>query len=178
MKTNFALESAENSAPKGIAPSALNALDIAGMDAAVLTASLDCLNAAIVICDTESPECPIIFVSKGFSVITQYTPQDILSRKLSFLIGEETEPETLITIQRALDQRTACREEFRCSRNDAAPIWCELILTPVPAKGNFRAHLIALFTDISQRKEQEARLRDAQARYGGIFENAVEGIYQ
>ena len=176
MKANFAHKGVDNGAANGSSPRLT--LSVTGIDASILASSLDCLNAAIVICDAESPDCPIIFISKGFSVITQYTAGDILGRKLGFLISEETEPETLARIQGAIDQRAACREEFRCARNDAGPIWCELILTPVLSCGDSPAHLIALFTDISQRKTQEANLRDAQARYSGIFENAVEGIYQ
>jgi len=148
------------------------------INASVLASSLDCLDVGVLICDARSADCPIIFVSKGFAVITRYTEEDVLNKKLSSLLSPETAPAARLKIQQAFAQRTACREEFRCCRNGAAPIWCELHLTPVPALGDTPAHLIALLIDITQHKEREASLEDARARYGGIFENAVEGIYQ
>jgi PAS domain S-box-containing protein len=178
MKANFVRTNVENDAEMTVQKSSPHSLTVSGIDASIVATSLDCLDAAILICDAESADCPIIFVSKGFSVITQYTAREVLGRKLGFLVSEESEPEIIAKIQRTIEERAACRVEFRCARNDAASVWCELILTSVPAQGDAPAHLLALLTDISQRKEQEARFRDAQARYRGIFENAVEGIYQ
>src|SRR5581483_8636352 len=39
-------------------------------------------------------------------------------------------------------------------------------------------YLIVLLTDITARKRGEEQTREAEARYRGMFENAVEGIYQ
>ncbi len=150
----------------------------AGIEARLLASSLDCLDVGVVICDATSSDCPIIYASKGFAVITRYTPEEVRGQKLSFLVSAETPAPARQKIQQALAQRSACREEFRCRRNQDSPLWCELHLTSVTAQGSAPAHLIALLTDITQRKEREEKLHDAQARYGGIFENAVEGIYQ
>jgi two-component system cell cycle sensor histidine kinase/response regulator CckA len=173
--SHFTDEMAAN--PPSSAPQSTT-LSMAGMDDAVLASAVDCLGAALIVCDAGTPDCPIIFVSNAFRVITQYTPRDVLGRNLGFLISNKTEPETLANIQKAISDRAACRAEFRCFRNNASPLWCELILTPVPARGDSPAMLTGLLTDISERKEQELHLRDAQTRYAGIFENAVEGIYQ
>ncbi|HEX3800717.1 MAG TPA: PAS domain S-box protein [Verrucomicrobiae bacterium] len=150
----------------------------AAIEGRLLAASMDALGAGVLLCEAKSPDCPIIYVSKGFSVISRYTTEDALGQKLAFIISAETDPEARARIEAALAGRAASQEEFRCRRHQAEPIWCELNLTPVFAGGETPTHFIALITDISDHKEREEILRDAQSRYGGIFENAVEGIYQ
>ena len=51
----------------------------------------------------------------------------------------------------------------------AAPLWDE--------QGKVRG-IIAFLTDISETKRSQRALREAEEKYRGIFENAVEGIYQ
>ncbi len=48
------------------------------------------------------------------------------------------------------------------------------IVTTLPMNGRFAT----IFTDITERKRAETQLRQAEAKYRDIFENAIEGIFQ
>jgi PAS domain S-box-containing protein len=66
--------------------------------------------------------------------------------------------------------------ELQCQRADGDLFWVTLSLQTLNFHGE-PAALMAL-CDISDRKQAEEQLRQAEMKYRGIFENAVEGIYQ
>src|SRR5258708_3822328 len=113
MKTVFANEGLEYAPKKANGMPVRAPRPLADIEASLLVSSLDCLDAGIVICDATSADCPIIFASKGFAVITQYTPQEVFGRKLISLLSPETAPAIRQKILQSLAGRTACREEFR-----------------------------------------------------------------
>ncbi len=55
--------------------------------------------------------------------------------------------------------------------------WYYVVNTPIRHPDGTVSKM-AMIQDISERKELEEALRQAEARYRGIFENAVEGIFQ
>ena len=143
-----------------------------------LLAAVDCLGAGLMVCDTKSPDCPIVYVSNGFGVISQYTPPEALGRHPDFLLAQENSRETGAQFHTALAGGAKVQLEFLCRRRNAPPLPCELILTPLPTTPGTPRYLAGLLTDITERKRREEQLKEAEARYRGIFENAVEGIYQ
>ncbi|MDB6021781.1 MAG: hypothetical protein JWQ04_1638, partial [Pedosphaera sp.] len=146
MKTDFANEAAENAVANGTGRSSRSPLPSSAIDASLLMSSVDCLDAAIVICDAGAADCPIIFASRGLTVMTQHTAPKVIGQKLSFLFHPETAPDNLQRILQSLVRRSACREEFRCVRNQTPPLWCELTLTPIAAQDNGASYFIALIT--------------------------------
>ena len=166
---------------------AAKAGDLAGSHAAfargenlpeTLLAAVDTIGVGLIICDAKVADCPIVYVSNGFTVITQYTAQDALGRNPAFLLAPENSPATIETFRQALAWGVKFQGEFRCSRRDGSALPGELNLTPLPAVDGSRRYFAALLTDITARRQREEQLSDAEARYRGIFENAVEGIYQ
>lgn len=66
--------------------------------------------------------------------------------------------------------------ELPCQRADGSLFWVTLSLQYLTFHGEAAA-LMAL-CDITDRKQAEEQLQLAEMKYRGIFENAVEGIYQ
>jgi PAS domain S-box-containing protein len=66
--------------------------------------------------------------------------------------------------------------ELPCRRANGDLFWVTLSLQTLSFHGE-PAALMAL-CDITDRKQAEEQLRQAEMKYRGIFENAVEGIYQ
>lgn len=143
-----------------------------------LLAAVDCVGAGLMICDAQAPDCPIVYVSNGFSVISQYTAPEAVGQSLGFLLVPENKNETVEKFRSGLKHGGKFQIEFLCRRRDSGPVHGELIITPLPAGDGPPRHLAALLTDITERKRREEQLKEAEARYRGIFENAVEGIYQ
>jgi PAS domain S-box len=54
----------------------------------------------------------------------------------------------------------------------------EIWATPIYDSTGDISYAIIAFTDITERKEAEAALIQAEEKYRGIFENALEGIFQ
>jgi PAS domain S-box-containing protein len=143
-----------------------------------LLAAVDCVGAGLVICDAQRADCPIVHVSNGFSVITRYTAPEAVGLGLGFLLAPENSAATVGQFRAVLARGGKFCGEFLCRRREGGPVVCELMLTPLPAPDGGLRHIAALLTDITERKRREEQLKEAEARYRGIFENAVEGIYQ
>lgn len=67
--------------------------------------------------------------------------------------------------------------ELLARRRDGAVVWVEADLSRLD-EGPGRYYLLAVVRDITHRRQTEDLLRQAEARYRDIIENAVEGIYQ
>ena len=55
---------------------------------------------------------------------------------------------------------------------------CPIIKTVTPILMGDRTYLIESVTDITDRKQAEERVRQSEEKYRGMFENAVEGVFQ
>jgi two-component system sensor histidine kinase/response regulator len=61
---------------------------------------------------------------------------------------------------------------------DGRTIWASVTKVPIYNRGGQIAGLIGLSRDITQLKQTEQALREAEEKYRAIYENAVEGIFQ
>ncbi|RMF70316.1 MAG: bifunctional diguanylate cyclase/phosphodiesterase [Cyanobacteria bacterium J069] len=73
----------------------------------------------------------------------------------------------------SLCRQPSWRGEAIALRRDGSTFPQEVSLTRIADR-----HLVCTCRDISDRKRAEATLKEAEARYRSIFENAVEGIFQ
>ena len=67
--------------------------------------------------------------------------------------------------------------EWKHCRHDGTPFDAEVSLNQI-AIDRDTVLLQAIVRDVSERKEAENRLRISEEKYRGIFENAIEGIFQ
>lgn len=140
--------------------------------------ALEALGSGLFICDARSADCPVIFLSPGFSATTRYSAEDILGRGIGWLFSPENDPEVTLRASQALAEGSRFQAELLCARRAAAPVWCELILAPIISAGQWAGTVAGRLTEVSMRKKRQDQLEDAEARFRGMFENAVEGIYQ
>ena len=142
------------------------------------TAILDGMGAALFICDAEKPGFPIVQISPAFTALTGYQEAEALGGKLHLLYGSMTDAQTTKAVNRALRDVQPFRGDLLCYRSNGTTVWCELMLAPVADERQAPGYFAGVLTDISPRKQCEAWLQSQEAKFWGMFENSVQGIYQ
>src|SRR6267154_1405439 len=141
-------------------------------------ALLEGMAAGVFGCATAKTGSSIVRISDAFTRLTGYTEPEIVGRKLDFLYGSRTDAEVVKKINRSLARRQRFRGELICYRNDGSALWCALVLAPVKLTEEAPGFFAGALIDVSARKLQDDHLKARELTFRGIFENAVEGIYQ
>jgi PAS domain S-box-containing protein len=116
----------------------------------------------------------IVCTSGAFAEVTGCVGTEVLGKRLDFFFGSRTDPEVVRSINRAVSLGQPFRGDFLFCRKDGGAIWCLLVLVPTDTADQPPSFFSGALMDITAQKTQEDQLK----AYQGIFENAVEGIYQ
>jgi len=111
-----------------------------------------------------SPQAPhprIVYVNGGFQEMTGYNEDDVRNRSLSFLTGEETDPEQMQVMENAIRERKAAEVELINYRKDGQSFWTQISIVPVEDSLGDYSHMVAIGRDITSRKESEKRLQES-----------------
>jgi len=132
----------------------------------------------ITIADATRPDKPIVYCNPAFERITGYDRSEIIGHNCRFLQGPDTDGAAVDQIRVALQEQHDCKVVLKNYRKDGTPFWNELTISPVRDSSGIVTHFIGVQADISDRKQAEEALKQAEAKYRSIFENATEGIFQ
>jgi diguanylate cyclase (GGDEF)-like protein/PAS domain S-box-containing protein len=121
------------------------------------------------------------FVSEGCLELTGYATHEVLlNRRIAFaqLIHPDDESRVRAVVEQALVLRERYELEYRIVHADGSVRW-----VAERGAGNFDAQgqllsIDGIIQDVSRRKQSEHALMEAEKRYRGIFENALEGMFQ
>ena len=121
------------------------------------------------------------FVSQGCLRVTGYPPADILfNERIAY--DDLTLPDDRLWVREAI--RCAVAEfrsfdlEYRIVHADGSIRWVWERGTGVTDAEGRPVALEGLVQDITKRKNAETALREAERRYHGLFDNAIEGIFR
>ena len=113
----------------------------------------------ITITDATQNGNPIIYANSGFLRITGYQLDQVLGHNCRFLQGPETNQNTIETIRQALRTKTSCTVELLNYAVDGRPFWNKLSITPIRDGAGKTTHYIGIQSDITEKKQMEATLR-------------------
>jgi diguanylate cyclase (GGDEF)-like protein/PAS domain S-box-containing protein len=121
------------------------------------------------------------FVSEGCLTLTGYREEDILfNSRISYdkITHPDDRHHVRTTILTAVTNNRHFDVEYRIVRADGTVRWVWERGTNITHGRKDWDVLEGFIQDITERREADEALREAERRYRSIFENAIEGIYQ
>lgn len=136
-------------------------------------------NDAVVITEASSIDAPgpcILYVNEAFTHITGYQPDEVLGKTPRILQGAKTDLTELSKVRSALSRWETVTVEVINYRKDGSEFWNEFSLVPVADKNNRYTHWISVQRDVTERKQAEQAIRQSEARFRSLIENALDII--
>ncbi len=130
----------------------------------------------ILITDPNQPDNPVIYTNPAFSRATGYQPEEIIGRNCRFLQGSGTDINAIAQINSGIAAGREVKATLLNYRQDGQPFWNELKISPVFSETGELLNFIGIQTDITQRKQAEAALKESEERYRSVVATMQEGI--
>lgn len=86
---------------------------------------------AVCLCDPNQKDIPIVFANRAFRELTGYSEEEILGRNCRFLQGDNTDPEPVGRIKKAIDNEDVAVVELLNYRKNGSAFWNALHLGPI-----------------------------------------------
>jgi PAS domain S-box-containing protein len=118
----------------------------------------------ITISDPSQPDNPVIYANDAFERITGYPIDEVLGRNCRFLQGEDTDPETVARMRRAVDNGEPVTVEVRNYRRNGEMFWNQVTIAPIYDEDGGPAHFVGFQQDVTDRKEVEQSLETERDR--------------
>nr|WP_232429583.1 bifunctional diguanylate cyclase/phosphodiesterase [Noviherbaspirillum autotrophicum] len=121
------------------------------------------------------------FISDGCLALTGYEPEDFIANAaVSYedLIHPDHRQHVRQVVHAALQRHERINLEYQIVRRDGTVRWVWERATGIKDMHGVYIALEGFIQDITQRKQAEQALHEAEQRYRSIVENAVEGIFQ
>lgn len=110
--------------------------------------------------DDHGPE--IVFVNPSFTKMTGYGSEEVLGRTPAFLQGAKSDPQILSDLKSSLNRGEAFQGEVIGYRKNGEEFYLQASVVPLHNLQGQVTHFVAVQQDVTERKQQEARLLRAQ----------------
>ncbi|MGA9671647.1 MAG: EAL domain-containing protein [Terracidiphilus sp.] len=141
----------------------------------LLAAALKAAANSITITDSKGI---VVWTNPAFSALSGYSAEEVIGRSRHELKSGLHDARFYREMWEAISSGRVWRGEIVNRRKDGSLSPEEMTITPVASEPGRITHFIAINQDITERKETEKALREAEEKYRVIFENAVIGIFQ
>ncbi|MDQ2654384.1 MAG: PAS domain S-box protein, partial [Chloroflexota bacterium] len=130
----------------------------------------------IVIIDAAAPGNPIVDVNPAFETLTGYTHDEAVGHSARMLYGPETDLAATHRIREAIQAGNDITETLLTYHQDGTAFWCHHSVAAVRDSAGNLTHFVGVLTDVSQRMQAEAALRESEARFRGVWENTRDAM--
>lgn len=124
----------------------------------------------------EWPDSQIIFANEGMREITGYAIEALIGDRPRLFHGPKTDSRVRAHIRERLKEGLSVRAEVVNHRKDGRPFEAELYVAPVMEDGEHVTHFVAIYSDISGRRQLSRELLERQSRLRAVLDTAVESI--
>jgi PAS domain S-box-containing protein len=119
----------------------------------------------------------IVYVNESFTRMSGYTSDEIIGKTHKQLQGPNTNKEELVRFYKALDEWQPCEISIINYNKNGKEYWVNLSLNPVTnSKGEY-THWISIERDVTERKNQEKKLKETTQRLLDTIESIQDGFY-
>ncbi len=126
---------------------------------------------------TDAEGC-IEWVNEGFTRISGYVLAEMQGKKPGDVLqGPQTDPLTIAQLRSALATGVPFNQEIYNYSKDGKGYWVALSIAPIYQETGELEGFIAVQTDITDRKQAEATVRESESYYRCIVETASEGVW-
>ena len=125
----------------------------------IMLLALENVKEGITITDYRLKDNPLIYVNKGFCLITGYKKEEVVGKNCRFLQGSKTDKASVKKIRAAIENEESIQQEILNFKKDGTPFWNRVSLTPIFDDSNVLSHFIGIQEDITVSKEKEMLLR-------------------
>ena len=141
------------------------------------SAALEVAANSIVITDSHGA---ILWVNGAFTTMTGYSKEEVLGKNPRLLKSGKQPESFYAVLWSTISSGKVWQGELVNRRKDGSTYTEEMTITPVTRDVSNPAnrYFIAIKQDITERKQIEQALRQAEENYRAIFEDAVIGIFQ
>jgi diguanylate cyclase (GGDEF)-like protein/PAS domain S-box-containing protein len=120
----------------------------------------------------------IVWCNPAFSVSSGYSSDEFLGKTPRLLHSGKHGKEFYQQMWSTIASGEIWRGEIVNRRKDGEIYTEEMTITPVSSQSGLITHFVAIKQDITDRKQAEQALSQAEEKYRAIFEDAVIGIFQ
>lgn len=133
-------------------------------------------NNAVIITDAHEA---IEWVNEGFTRMSGYSLEDVLGKKPgAFLSGPHTQPEARAVMREGIMRATGFKVEVINYRKNGEPYWLDVEVQPLRDPAGRLTGFMAIESDITARKDAEARLRLGEQRLRALTTHAPGAFFQ
>ncbi|KAL3516311.1 hypothetical protein ACH5RR_023213, partial [Cinchona calisaya] len=122
--------------------------------------ALATLQQTFVVSDATKPDCPIMYASSGFFVMTGYSSKEVIGRSCRFLQGPDTDQNEVEKIRTAVRTGKSYCGRLLNYKKDGTPFWNLLTITPIKDDSGRAIKFIGMQVEVSKYTE-------------GVVDNAI-----
>ncbi len=138
-------------------------------------AALEAASNSIAITDIQGN---LVWTNPAFLTMTGYSSEEVLGQNPRILKSAVQDREFYSNLWATINAGNTWHGEIVNRRKNGTLYTEEMTIAPVSLKPQAITHFVAIKQDITERKEAEQALREAEEKYRAIFEDAVIGIFQ
>jgi PAS domain S-box-containing protein len=125
--------------------------------------------------DVINPDSSIRYVNPALEKLTGFSAEELIGQKAPFPYWpKERHQEVMKDLKKAM-LRGSDRLEELYQKKSGDRFWVEITSTPVKKDSEFQ-YLLSSWVDITERKQAEEKLRESEARYRAVIEDAHDMI--
>ncbi|KAM3695915.1 hypothetical protein ACB098_07G169700 [Castanea mollissima] len=118
-----------------------------------LKTALATLQQTFVVSDATKPDCPIMYASSGFFIMTGYSSKEVIGRNCRFLQGPKTDPNEVAKIRDAVKSGNSYCGRLLNYKKDGTPFWNLLTITPIKNDHGKTIKFIGMQVEVSKYTE-------------------------